>query len=45
MTRHAALLAALALSVLLAACAVPTPNVEVSGGSASPTRWRVGIPF
>ena len=44
---EAALLGPVSLNraVLLAACAVPTPNVEVSGGSASPTRWRVGIPF
>ncbi|WP_192499178.1 hypothetical protein [Skermanella pratensis] len=45
MTRPAALLAVLLAAVLLASCAVPTPNVEVKGGSASPTRWRVGIPF
>jgi hypothetical protein len=41
-TRGVALAAAVA--VLLAACATPI-DVGVKGGSASPTRWKVGIPF
>ena len=36
--------AALLFAVLLAACASPV-DVSVKGGSASDTKWRVGIPF
>jgi hypothetical protein len=35
---------ALLLAALLAACANPV-DVSVKGGSASDTKWRVGIPF
>ncbi|WP_157619123.1 lipoprotein [Skermanella stibiiresistens] len=38
-----AILAAVA-AVFLAACATPI-DVGVKGGSASQTRWKVGIPF
>ena len=35
---------ALLFAVLLAACASPI-DVSVKGGSASDTKWRVGVPF
>ena len=35
---------ALLFVALLAACASPI-DVSVKGGSASDTKWRVGIPF
>jgi hypothetical protein len=41
--RHV-LWSALLFTVLLAACASPV-NVSVKGGSASDTKWRVGVPF
>jgi hypothetical protein len=35
---------ALLFAALLAACASPI-DVSVKGGSASDTKWRVGVPF
>jgi hypothetical protein len=35
---------ALLFAALLAACASPI-DVSVKGGSASETKWRVGVPF
>ena len=40
----APLIVALLLTELLAACASPI-DVSVKGGSASETKWRVGVPF
>jgi hypothetical protein len=40
---HAVWLAPL-FAALLAACANPI-DVSVKGGSASDTKWRVGVPF
>jgi hypothetical protein len=40
---HAVWLAPL-FAALLAACANPI-NVSAKGGSASDTKWRVGVPF
>jgi hypothetical protein len=36
--------ALLLFATVLAACAAPV-DVSVKGGSASDTKWRVGIPF
>jgi hypothetical protein len=42
-SRHA-VWPALLVAALLAACANPI-DVSVKGGSASDTKWRVGVPF